>query len=264
MSFRNPVRDAPPTIGAGGLNVPRWRQIQIALEEDLQSGRFAPGDRLPTEAELARRFGVHRNTVRRAVERLREKRLVRVEQGRGMFVDERAIVYTIGPRSRLTNIVQRGTRRTIREILSRTWGNADAATSGALRIPAGSPIQRVDLLRRVDDTPVAVGTYCYPLPRFEGIVERIAEAGSISAAMRHFDVIEMRRTRLRVRALQPSVRDAKLLGIGRTKPVVELTGVSVDQNGVPIQVARSRVAAAWLDLVFEFEDQESRPTVPAA
>src|SRR5215813_630309 len=82
--------------------LPRWQQIQGEIESAIAQGKYAPGEQLPTEEELARRFHVHRHTVRRALERLRDKQVVRVEQGRGTFVREPALSYRIGRNTRLT------------------------------------------------------------------------------------------------------------------------------------------------------------------
>ena len=73
--------------------ITRWRQIAEALGRDLAEARFTEG-RLPTEPELAARFGVNRHTVRRAIGRLADQGLVRVEQGRGTFVANGHIDYS--------------------------------------------------------------------------------------------------------------------------------------------------------------------------
>ena len=45
---------------------PLWQAISNALREDMAEGRYTPGDKLPTEAELAERVGVNRHTHRHA------------------------------------------------------------------------------------------------------------------------------------------------------------------------------------------------------
>jgi len=55
----------------------------------LTQGKYKPGDRLPSEGELARQFRVGRGAVREAVKALSVIGIVRVERGRGSFVRER-------------------------------------------------------------------------------------------------------------------------------------------------------------------------------
>jgi GntR family transcriptional regulator, transcriptional repressor for pyruvate dehydrogenase complex len=46
-------------------------QVARLISDEILSGRFKPGDRLPTERELAETFGVTRNVVREAIAKLR-------------------------------------------------------------------------------------------------------------------------------------------------------------------------------------------------
>jgi GntR family transcriptional regulator len=52
-----------------------YRQLAGILRERIESGRYKPGERIPTESELIEEFELARSTVRRAVNELREQRL---------------------------------------------------------------------------------------------------------------------------------------------------------------------------------------------
>lgn len=58
------------------------------ISEEIRSGRLKPGDKLPTEPELAEMFGVSRTVVREAVARLKTDGTVRSRQGAGVFVSD--------------------------------------------------------------------------------------------------------------------------------------------------------------------------------
>ena len=60
--------------------------VAAALMEDLTSGAFAPGDRLPPEREMAVRFGVSRTVVREALRLLASRGIVAIRPGAGVFV----------------------------------------------------------------------------------------------------------------------------------------------------------------------------------
>ncbi|WP_243664463.1 GntR family transcriptional regulator [Rhodothermus marinus] len=49
---------------------PRHQQLSDWLREQIEQGVYKPQDRLPSEHELSRRFGVSRITVRRALQTL--------------------------------------------------------------------------------------------------------------------------------------------------------------------------------------------------
>src|ERR1700757_493948 len=81
-----------------------WRLIAEELRRDIVTGSKAPGTKLPSEGELAERFGVHRNTVRQAVAALAADHLVVSRRGSGPFVAEHTVlVPRIGPRTRLSD-----------------------------------------------------------------------------------------------------------------------------------------------------------------
>jgi len=63
-------------------------KVAEAIRETIVSGVFSPGDRLPPERSLAERFGVTRNTVREALRRLEQYRLVSIRQGSGVTVQD--------------------------------------------------------------------------------------------------------------------------------------------------------------------------------
>ncbi len=64
----------------------KYHQIFEKLQEDISSGRYKPGKRLPSEAELVRRFGASRMTVFRAMRELQSLGLVTRRVGSGTFV----------------------------------------------------------------------------------------------------------------------------------------------------------------------------------
>ena len=65
---------------------PKYKQVYSALWREIRSGRLQDGDRLPSEAELGRRFEASRITVGRAVRDLQAAGLVERRAGSGTYV----------------------------------------------------------------------------------------------------------------------------------------------------------------------------------
>lgn len=77
----------PGRAGAGGAPVPtRSEAIARSLRRDILRGRWQPGDRLPAEREIATRMGAHRSSVREALRKLEDLRLVVIQRGGGARV----------------------------------------------------------------------------------------------------------------------------------------------------------------------------------
>jgi GntR family transcriptional regulator len=69
-----------------GSATPVPSQVATDIEADIDAGTLEPDTRLPSEAELATQYGVARVSVRRAIERLRERGKVVTVHGRGTYV----------------------------------------------------------------------------------------------------------------------------------------------------------------------------------
>jgi GntR family transcriptional regulator of arabinose operon len=68
---------------------PRHREVFDTLLGEISSGRLRPGDRLPTEAELARKFSASRTTIARAMRDLKGQGLLNRQRGGGTHLSQR-------------------------------------------------------------------------------------------------------------------------------------------------------------------------------
>jgi GntR family transcriptional regulator len=66
--------------------IPLYHQLADLLQEDIRQGEYPPGTRIPSEPQLAKRFGIGRPTVRQAIDVLVRKRLLRRRRGSGTYV----------------------------------------------------------------------------------------------------------------------------------------------------------------------------------
>ncbi len=69
-------------------SVPFHYQLRKLLEQQIETGRWAQGDRLPSEPFLSEYYSVSRATVRQALHALEQEGLIHKEKGRGAFVNK--------------------------------------------------------------------------------------------------------------------------------------------------------------------------------
>ena len=81
-------------------------RVADAIRNEISTKRWKVGDRLPGELNLASRFQVSRNTVRRALETLEAANLVRRHQGKGTFVADQGISHISGDLRSFTEIIR--------------------------------------------------------------------------------------------------------------------------------------------------------------
>ncbi len=243
-----------PTLFERRGAITLWREIVETLQREIAGGAFGPGAQLPSETELVARFRVHRNTVRRALEVLQERGVIRVEHGRGRFVQERVVRHHVGPTTRLMTYLHELHRVGERRFLAVAREPVDKLLAQDLQLSKNRYVRRIDSLNIVDGQPATVSSSYLPLPRFDGI-ERILEAtGSFTEAWKAYGVTEYRRQEFRMTAIGLSGEDAKLLKLKRRQPALLTTNINVDAAGVPILVSRTRIAPQMMELVVHFGD----------
>jgi GntR family transcriptional regulator, phosphonate transport system regulatory protein len=224
-------------------NVSLWRQIGDTLANDIERRVLQGGDRLPTDIELAQRFGCNKHTARRAVAYLEEQGLVRVEWGRGSFVVEGLLEYRLGAQTRFTQnlIDQRRTPR--RKILRTEELPATEVISRGLKIAVGSTCRLLVLLGEADEVPLSLGFNYFPIRRLTKLTAAIeqlpsvGEAVSITELLSKAGVASYRRAHTKIGARLPSPEEASQLRMPRQQPLLETESVDVDSDDRPVTYA---------------------------
>jgi len=231
-----------------------WKQIEESLLKDMTAGTYEPGDQLPTEHQLATRFGVNRHTVRRAISSLVDQGRLRVDQGRGTFVREQAVEYPVGRRVRFTQSVAAAHRMPNREILRAEIVRCDHETAEALKIAPGSKVVVIQSLGVVDGKPLSYAISQFPADRFARLIPHIHETKSITAALARLGVMDYTRAFTRISAIAPTAELSRHLQIPHGRPILQTEGVDVDAKGNPISLNLSQFAGDRIQLLVEPTD----------
>jgi GntR family transcriptional regulator len=135
--------------------LPMHAVVRAELHDAIRTGRFKPGDQVPTEPQLMTRFAVSRTTVRRALRDLETMGLIVRQPGRGSFVREPAVETRL---DRLTGFVEDvealGLTASASVELIETVPGPDPAAR-ALRCRAGDPVVHIERVRLANDTPIS-------------------------------------------------------------------------------------------------------------
>lgn len=247
----HPADDSHVTEIARGRGIAAWRQITDDIEADIRSGRLGPGMQLPTESQLATRFGVNRHTVRRSLAELASRGLVRATQGRGTFVEERPIAYPIGTRTRFSENVSRAGREAGGKLLDAFETTADRQVAAQLGIAEGAPVVRLDTVRMADGTPISLGTAHFPLPRFAGLIGAYRSRGTVTAALEACGIADYRRHETRISARAAGPEEALKLDLAPGRLLLTVESLNVDADGLPIQFTRAAFPVDRAELVVE-------------
>ena len=228
-----------------------WRQIAQHLRTAITAGHYPPGGRLPTEAALAADFSVNRHTVRRALEDLTRAGLVRVEQGRGAFVAEDVLDYTVAPRTRFSEWIRRHNKEPSGQVLRLVDIAAEPAVATALGLRAGARVVMLERLGLADGRPVSIANHYFPAARLRGVQQALEAAPTISAALEAVGVSDYRRQVTRVTARIPTAEEAALLAMPRNRPLLITENINVDGAGTVVEFGIARYPTPRVQIVFE-------------
>lgn len=230
---------------------PLWRAIADALRADISEGRYAPGDRLPTESALAERFGVNRHTVRHAMGALVADDLVRTRRGSGAFVTARPTDYPIGRRVRFSENLRRAGRLPGRELLAQDARGASAAEAEVLDLSPGARVLASHGRALADGQPVALSESIYPLDRMPGLAEALSRGHGVTHALREVGVEDYARSWTRITAVTATATQALHLRVAEGAPLLRTTALNTDPEGVPVEYGLTWWAGDRITLTLE-------------
>jgi len=218
---------------------PLWTTIRDTLRDEIATGQYRGGDRLPTEARLAERFGVNRHTIRRALADLGEAGLVHARRGAGVFVAHAQTSYPLGRRVRFHQNLHAAGQAPTKRVLSLETRNADPREAEALKLGPNSKVQVYEGLSLANDMPIAVFRSVFSAERFPSMIEILAETPSVTAALTAQGVADYTRASTEVTAKPASATLATQLQIKAGDPILRTVSVNIDLSGTPVEYGRT-------------------------
>ena len=243
----------------------RYRQVADALRGEIKRGAFAPGSALPSQPELARQYGLNQTSINRAISILRAEGLVRVEHGRGAFVQEIPTVKRVRriPRgnhsesSFAEEMRKAGLEpRTVLADLSTVDAPADVAEH--LGIAPGDPVVRRTRHMFASDRPVQLATSYIPLA-FAGSQDiALPDTGPTGLYQRLGSRgYQVTRFAEEIEARQPRAAEAAFLALTDAQYVLEVTRIAYTDDGRPVETVVNVFPSQQWRLSYEWEAEQA-------
>lgn len=224
-----------------------YRQIAQHLERDVLN-QYAPGDMLPSENEMADRFGVNRHTLRRAIDLLVADGLLERQHGRGVFVINNQIDYPLSSDTRFTENLTAMGASTGGRVVRKQVLPAIERVAERLAIAVGEPVIWIESVRTVDGSPFCIISHFLPEARF-GKVRDEYEGGSLHGFLAEHYGYSLKRVQSLVTAMLPQGDDAGLLAMPRTQPVLRVKSTNVHERDLtPLEYVITRFRADRIQL----------------
>jgi GntR family transcriptional regulator len=217
------------------LGEAKAKQVYMVLRDRILSGALAFGVKLPTEHELAQRYGVSRVTVRRALGELARERLIERRRSAGTRVTYRPgpAPITADMSGVLANLADMG-RRTAVKLIAFDYVPAAGAVAQALNAAPDQLLQRSVRVRALDRVPFSYLTTHIPEELAVTFSEdELASRPLLGLLERAGVKIGNARQRISAGLATPEVAHA--LDVRTGSPLIELVRVVCDRSGRAVE-----------------------------
>ena len=198
--------------------VPLYIQIKKIIKDKILSKEYAPGDSIPSEAQLQEIFHVSRITARQAIAQLESEGLVERARGKGTRVlfQNKIEEQLAGIKSFTNEMLERGIQPGTR------WAH--------IELVKGDPVYRLDRVRTGDDVPIVYFVSYFSRDRNLPLEDE-KYTGSMYALLDELNIRKPVKTRENFKAITARKEEAEKLDIKKGDPLLIRERVSYDHEG---------------------------------
>ncbi len=199
-------------------HVPRYIRVREILRQRILDGVYSPGERIPSEPDLAREFGVSRGTVERAIRALVQEGVLTREQGRGTFVAH-PLLNSI--HFRLSTFAEEARRKgwePSTRLVRAHVVPADASTSHVLRVDEGTSIIKIVRVHCANGEPVVYEVRQLVYNLCPQLLEEDLEHASVHELLIYKYHIPLVKARFTIHAITLTDEAATLLNVKEGSP----------------------------------------------
>lgn len=232
---------------------PKHKQIKEDIVEDILGGVYEPGDMIPKQSDYARKYNVSRLTVRKAIDDLVMKGILRTEKGKGTFVQEVATkAYSYRRLAGFSSNVVSKTAKVHSKIVAIEELEADKTLASYLQIEEKDKVVLIGRLRYLNEVCVAYQKSYLPKKRVMGIdfeQENLSEDSLYDILQRKVGLV-LSYVDERFRAICANKELSGYFKVEEGDPILYIRRITYDPDDTPIEYCKdyesSDVNGIWV------------------
>jgi GntR family transcriptional regulator, histidine utilization repressor len=212
-----------------------YARVKLHLKDALARGRWAPGERMPSEAALVAQFNVSRMTINRALRELQDDGLVTRSQGQGTFAAQPLrLSSTLTIRDLHEEIESRGHHHHLAVHLLREE-RATLGLAAQLGLKTGAPVFHSIMVHFEQGMPLQCeDRFVNPACAADYLN---VDFQTTTATQYLLKIAPLTQAQFNVEAGYPTVQEATMLAIDSTAPCLIVVR-RTESRGVPASLAR--------------------------
>lgn len=231
--------------------LPLYIQLKLWILNQIKSGKFKAGEKIPSENYLSKLHGISRPTVRQALSELVHEGFLVKKRGLGTYVsipqiiEDATVFRTFGEEMDMLGFMHSA------KIVAKKQYSSSRELAEILSINPGDKVFEIIRLRLANEKPLAIRTSIIPSEIYPNLLEEDLQTLYPLFAKKGIYPFRSKQTFQAVPALK---EEATLLNVPVGEPLMLWEGIVFSQNNKPIE----KVKVYYLGSQFRFEISQYR------
>ena len=224
--------------------IPLYAQLKEKIISDINNETLKYGDKIETEQEIMKKYNLSRITVRRAISELVAEGYLVKKQGKGTFVIknkiERKIINTSDSLKIMsfTKELKENNIKASSKIIELKIVPGIEEFNQKLGLAKNSKLIFMKRVRYANDSPMTIEENYFAYDKFKGLLEEKIEGSLYELLEKKYNVIPTRSSRQEIEIVKSDEEQSKLLNVPTFEPLFYFSGVTYDENDIPIHIAK--------------------------
>ncbi len=232
------------------VSSPIYIQIHNDIKRAIEAGKWAVGDRIPSERELSRNFDVSRMTLRQAIQTLVDEGILERQVGSGTYVANQKVQEKMSGVTSFTDLMLTQGKQPTSKTISYHVMNPSLSEAEKLKLSEDDQVLRMERIRYGDDVPICFEVATVPEKLVDGLSKKEVTS-SLYRALEDKKQLSPGKAQQTVSAMSASERIAEYLSIKRGDAILRLRQVTYLQDGTPFEYVRTQYVGERFEFYLE-------------
>lgn len=219
--------------------LPLYFQLKEKLKERIARGEYLPGEQVPSENELASKYDVSRNTAKQAIAALVADGVLYRRQGLGTFVAKKKTLSGLTEKLSFSTSYASENGVLTTKVLDASEIEANGHYARKFSIEEGEIIYKINRLRMMDGTPVAIQTSYIPRKYCDKLLEYDFSEKSLFGVLESEYGVVLNYAEEILDCIKANEEEATLLKVDKGAPLFYLNRKTYDLQDRVIEYVRS-------------------------
>lgn len=230
---------------------PLYLQLREIIRNKIESGEYQPGTAIPSENELAERYGMHRLSVRASLSALVFEGLLKSIQGKGLFVTGKKKEYSIATVGGFKKALEKEGHKVTTRLLLNSFRKAGPLYAKIFDIKPDDIVYFIKSVSCSDGVPFNLEeTYIpkYLVPHFEEVDLNVF---SVKQVLGFNDVFPVKAGQ-RLELEKPEPKDARILDVDPSTALFKFQEITYDKKHRVVEFVRSYTRSDYCDFTVTY------------